>query len=218
MSNSPSMIKSPIKARNYIVLCFCLCLAISCSSYKLETKSNAQITNTPVIQNSIKKKAQKMKELYEDKNCKEFFKTFPNTFQEFSKLYEFDDKKGEYKPYSNPDYITYFFSCPEVPSRERLKKSIEIGINGKWEADFISMFQDSTFKLVKDQTKEAKEILDNLPDEKASSFWYFLFDGPHPNNEKEGVDLLVNLLGKDSNQSKLLLKQFKKLQADWENH
>lgn len=133
-------------------------------------------------------------------------------------MYGFDDENGSHFLYSETEHITYFFSCSEVSDRKKLNKSIEIGIEGRWEADAISMFQDSTFKLVKNQTNEAKDILDNLPDEKASSFWYFLFDGPHPNNEKESVDLLINLLGKDSKQSKLLLKQFKKLQVDWENH
>ena len=193
-------------------------LTISCGKYKLETKSNAQVTNTPVAQKSPEKKAQKLKELYKNKNCKKFFKEFPNTFQEFDQLYGFDDKKGERVLYSEPKHITYFFSCAEVSDRERLEKAIRIGINGKWEADLIFMFQDSTFNLVKDHVTEAKEMLDNLPDEKASTFWYFLFDGPHPNNEKTNVDILINLLGNDSKQSKLLLKEFQKLQVDWENH
>jgi hypothetical protein len=72
--------------------------------------------------------------------------------------------------------------------------------------------------LVKDHPNEAKEILDNLPDDKAASFWYFLFDGPHPDNEQSAVDMVIDSLGSDSKQSKLLSEQYKKLQIDWKFH
>lgn len=219
MLNLSPEFKYTLKIVSNVVLFSFLFLTVSCNVPKLETKSNAQTVNTPAIQNSIEKKAQKLKELYENKDCKEFFKEFPNTFQEFNQLYGFVDDEGERILYSKyEEHIPYLYNCSQISDIEKLKRSVKIGINGKWEADATSMLQNSTFNLVKNHPNESKEMLDKLSDEKASSFWYFLFDGPHPNNEKEDVDLLVNLLGKDSKQSKLLLQQFQKLKVDWENH
>jgi len=203
-----------------LALCLGLFVAVSCNSSELEHKSNAQVSNTPIVQDSLEQKATKLTELYNSKNCKEFVNAFPNNFQEFNQLYGYDDEKGARILYSKPEHITYFFDCSEVSSLEKLKKAIEIGINGKWDADLIGMFQDRVFNLVKDHPNEAKETLNNLPDEKAASFWYFLFDSPHPNDKEivKRVDLLNNLLGKSSKQSKLLSEQYQKVRVDWEEH
>lgn len=206
----------------YIVFYLSLFTMISCNETKLEIKSNSQVVKTPVVKptnnsgvkDSLEQMAIRLTELYDNKNCKEFFNAFPNNFQEFNQLYGYEDEKGErilYSKYS--EHISYFFNCSEKSKREKLTKSIEIGIDGKWEADAIGAFQDSTFDLVKDNINEAKELLDNLPNEKASSFWYFLLDGAHPTDKEKikRVDLLNKLLDKESNQSKLLTEQFQKL-------
>jgi hypothetical protein len=198
-----------------VVLYLGLFMAVSCSSSELELKSNAQTINTPQVkEDSSEQVAKKLTEQYDKKNCKEFINAFPNTFQDFNQLYGYDDQEGERILFSKlNEHISYFFNCSEVSDREKLNKVVSIGINGKWDADAIGMFQDSTFDLIKDHPNEAKEILDSLPDDKAASFWFFLFDGPHPNDKEnvKRVGLLSNLLGKKSKQTKLLLEQFQKL-------
>jgi hypothetical protein len=227
MLNLSSETEYAIRIAISVVIYLGLFTAVSCSSPEL--KSNAQIVKTPVVQVSntpevkdeSEQAARKLTELYDNKNCKEFFNVFPNTFQKFNHLYGYDDEEGERMLFAkSKDHISYFFSCSEVSDLEKLDKAIKIGINGKWEADAVWMFQESSFKLIKDHPNEAKEILDKLSDEKAASFWYFLFDGPHPSDKenKNRVDLLSNVLGKNSKQSKLLLEQYKKLLVDWSEH
>lgn len=202
-------------------LCFCLFVVSSCGgNIELEHKSSAQIPNAPVAQNNLERTAAKLTELHAAKNCREFVNAFPDNFQDFNLLYGYDDEKGARLLYSKPEHINYFFDCTEVSDLEKLKKSIEIGVNGKWDADLIGMFQDSTFILVKNHSKEAKEILDNLPDEKAASFWYFLFDSPHPNDKQNvrNFELMKFTLGKDSKQSRLLAEQFQKLRDSDDGH
>ncbi|MEJ7847771.1 MAG: hypothetical protein WKF92_06770 [Pyrinomonadaceae bacterium] len=176
--------------------------------------------NTPIVENSLNQTASKLTELYNNKNCKEFVNTFPNNFQEFNQLYGYDDEKGSGQLYSKPKYINYFFDCTEVPAFEKLKKSISIGIDGKWDADLIGMFQFRTFILVKDHSNETKDILNNLSDERAATFWYFLFDSPHPSDKEivKRVDSMNNLMGKNSKQSKLLTEQHQKIRIDWKEH
>jgi hypothetical protein len=199
---------------------FGLLLIVSCNNSEIELKTKAQNQNTPAVQDKLKQKAAILTELHDEKNCKEFINAFPNNFPEFNLLYGYDDEKGARLLYSKPEHITYFFDCSEVSALEKLKKSIEVGIDGKWDADLIAMFQDGSFNLVKEHTDEAKEILNNLPDEKAASFWYFLFDSPHPNDKQNvrNFELMQITLGKDSKQSRLLAEQFQKLRDSDDGH
>jgi hypothetical protein len=217
-----------------------LLLITSCSSS--EFKSDAQVvktTNVKVSNNSevivntnlqtinaaqsddgLEQIAKRLIELHNNKDCKEFFNAFPNTFEKFNQLYGYDDQTGARRLYSKSEHIPYFFSCSEVSNRERLEKVIGIGINGKWDADSIGWFNDLAYDLVKDHPKEAKEILDNLSHEKAASFWYFLFDSPHPTDKQNvrNFELMQFVLGKDSKQSKLLAEQFQKLRDSDDGH
>ena len=200
---------------------------VSCNSSDLELNSKVQIALTPNVKTSNTPQALtgkdpvalRLLELYDNKNCKEFFNVFPDNFKAFHQLYGYDEE-GERVLFSKGnEHLTYFFNCPEVSDLEKLNKVVMIGIGGKWEADIVWMFQEGSFKLVKDNPDKTKEILENLPDEKASSFWYFLIDGPHPadKEKEERVDLLVELLGKDNKQSKLLLNQFQQLKLSQEH-
>lgn len=211
-----------------VVFYFALSANMSCSSSatKLESKlqivetPSVQVINTPKPKDGIDKIPAKLIELYDSKNCKEFMNVFPNNFKAFNKLYGYDEKKGERVLFSKGnEHISYFFNCSEVSDLEKLNKVIQIGIGGKWEADIVGMFQDLSFELVKDNPNKTKEILDNLTDQKASSFWYFLLDGAHPTDKEKvkRVNLLVGLLGKDNKQSDLLLKQFQKLKTSQEH-
>ena len=191
-----------------------LCFNFSCNEAQVKTNSNVSMVKSPEIQNNkLKDKAAKLNELYDKKDCKEFVNAFPNNYQEFNELYGYEDEKGGNILYSKTEHINYFFSCSEVVGIEKLNKIIEVGIDGKWDADNIGEFQDSTYAVVKKYPVETKKILDNLSDEKAASFWYFLFDGPHPSDKENVADFesLSKLLGEKSKQAKLLSEQFQKL-------
>ena len=112
-------------------------------------------------------------------------------------------------------HIPYFFECPDVATREKMIRVVDIGIDGKWDADAVGLFQESAFSLVKNNPNDATEILDKLSNDKASSFWFFLFDGPHPNDKENinKVDVIIRLFGNKSKQSKLLLVQVRKLRT-----
>lgn len=222
-------IDSANRVAAYVVLYAGLFATVSCSGHELEVKSNAQnvqvstvhVSGAPDTKDRSEENAARLTKLYNDKSCIEFFNAFPSTFEEFNHLYGFDDEKGEHILYSKYEqHIPFFFDCSGVPNVERLKKSIEIGTNGRWEADASALVQNSTFELIKDNPHQTEEILNALPDNKASSFWRFMFDGPHPGDKEiiKKVNLLRDVLGKNSKQSKLLVEQHKKLLADWSEH
>lgn len=230
MLNLSSEIESAIRTGVCAIIYSGFFMAIACSSQEFEVKSNAQViktppvqvSNTPVVEDSLEQKAIRLTELFDNKNCKQFFYSFPNTFEEFASIYRFDGKKGGDVLYSKyPDHFSYFFACSEVANREKVNKVIAIGVESKWdEAVPIGEFGELAFDLIKDNSNTTKELLDSLPDDKAASFWYFLFDRPHPTDKENSkkVDILRNALGKNSKQSKLLSEQYKKLVVDWSEH
>jgi hypothetical protein len=191
-------------------------MTVCCNSAEPERNSSTQAMTTPVAQDSLEQIAGKLSELYNSKNCKEFINTFPSSFELLDQLYGYDDGRGGRRLYSKyEEHISYFSNCSEVPNRVKLDKVINIGLGGRWEADASGLLQEVALKLVKDDPNTAKEILNALPDDKASSFWFYLFDGPHPGHPQKVKDirLLRDLLGKKSKQSKLLLEQYKELLA-----
>jgi hypothetical protein len=201
-----------------IIIVLSILFTFACAQSRIEQKSNAQ-SNAPITQSDLEKEAANLSKLYEDKKCKKFFNAFPRNFQDFNKSYGYDDKDGARILYSRYDeQINYFFDCSEVSDLERVNKAIEISIGGKWEADAVGILQKRSFKLIEKYPVEAERILDNLSDEKASSFWYFILDGPHPEDEGKVKEFnsLLQLLGKDRKQAKLLSEQHKKVQKDWE--
>ena len=229
MSKLSSEIEYAIRITISVVVCSGLLMAASCSgSSELEVRSNAQvvditnvrITNTPKSDDGLEETAMRLSKLHENNNCKEFVSAFPNSFEDFNHLYGYDDETGARRLYSKSEHIPYFFDCPDVADRDRIGKVIRIGINGTWDADSIGSFQEAAYELIKGHSTEAKGILDNLPEENAASFWYFLFDGPHPNDKRNvrKFELLLLNLGKDSKQSKLLKEQFQKLSASDDGH
>ena len=197
-----------------------LLLTVSCSNPEIHPKGKAQNSDTPAAEDSLKQKAFVLTKLYNERSCKEFLNEFPDNFEDFILLYGYDDEKGPGPLYSKLEHITYFFECPEVSALEKLKRSIKVGIGGKWDADLTGMFQDGSFDLVRKHPTEAKGILDNLSDERAASFWYFLFDSPHPNDKQNVTNfkLIQMALGKDSKQARLLADQFQELRDSDDGH
>lgn len=148
-------------------------------------------------------------------SCYEFYNNFPSSFNEFDELYGFDDNSGEKMPLYDvyEENITKFFNCESPPDSLKLKKAINIGVGGRWDADAVSLFKRKTFILIKRNPETTLKILNSLTDEESSSFWYYLFDGPIPENRfnEQNIDTLYILFGKQNKQSKLLREQFEAL-------
>lgn len=146
--------------------------------------------------------------------CKTFIEKFPSTFNEFNRLYGYNEEEGElYSQYEED--LNYFFNCSDVPVPDKMKKCISVCIGGEWDADAVGMLQHETLKLIKGNYKIALSMLDKLSNENAGSVWYFLFDGPHPNNEDnlETITYLSDKFGKDSKQVQILREQFNRLKS-----
>lgn len=186
----------------FLVIILAFLFTVSC---KNSTESN-QTTRT----------AKEVKEIVPTDTCKTFIDKFPSTYNEFNDLYGYSDK-GEGELYNQyEEDLNYFFTCSGVSTLHKIKKSISVCIGGEWDADAVGMLQHETLRLIKENYKPALSVLDSLSEEEASSVWYFLFDGPHPNSKDnfETVEYLSNKFGADGKQTKILQEQFNKLKSE----
>jgi len=145
---------------------------------------------------SIALKAKQLKRLYllSTASSKEvsynyreqFFKEFPNTFNQLLKLYGYDNKNS--KPnilyYEAPNHILKLFNnLSEVNDTLYYRKIIQISIGGRWDADAVNYFQNGLRHRILDNPELAVYVLKHTPHDKVKSFWYFYFDGAHPKKE-----------------------------------
>ncbi|MFD2246528.1 hypothetical protein [Pontibacter ruber] len=109
-----------------------------------------------------------------------YFNLFPSDFGTFKRTFDYvGDKPGPLYEKS-PDYISRFYALDKISKKEILKKAINIGINGEWEADAVSQLQHNLEPLVLENVDLTYQILKVRQPKEIESFFYFLFSGPHP--------------------------------------
>ena len=139
-----------------------------------------------------------------DKFLKLFFKSFPDDFVTFHKIYGSHDinypwssrlrtesirviygsHEITYPPdlqssgYMLHDILTELYNV--VPIEEYYKKKIGVGVGGFWEADAVGALSHHLWKLIPENVALSIKVLEEYEDKEIRSFWYFLYDGPHP--------------------------------------
>jgi hypothetical protein len=57
-----------------------------------------------------------------------------------------------------------------------IKKVINISLNGYWNADAVSIFQDEMQKSILNNIEQFLKALEHYTDSEIKSFWHFFFD------------------------------------------
>lgn len=146
-----------------------------------------------------------------------FFKEFPNTFNELNALYGFNnDTPAVLYNDASKHILEVFNELKSINDTLYYRKIIGISIGGKWDADAINYFQDGLQKHVTQNTTLTCYILKQLPENDIRSFWYFYFDSPHPKENLESDLMSIEQI--DSVIFKYLIEEHKKVVADWREH
>lgn len=148
------------------------------------------------------------------KNLRDFFYTFPDSFNSFQKLYGFDDKKGA-SPYYDfaSDHVALFSKTSTCIDKAIFsKKLFDISRNGKWDADAVSYFQAGLRLFFLNNSKQILELLEKKEKDEIIGFWYFFSDGPHFNKELNNKVTL--LLSKNSSMLTYYLIAVKRVKKD----
>ncbi len=115
-----------------------------------------------------------------------FFKSFPNNFKTFYRIYGNDDKSADTCLLKVSNDYMLFTLLPElkkaIPTNEYYKKMIQVGIGGHWEADEVAALQHHLQEIVPENIKLSVDLLKEYEEKQIKSFWRFFYDGPHPDD------------------------------------
>lgn len=148
-----------------------------------------------------------------------FFKMLPDNFKNFNQLYGFSEEKGGMPLYGEPHTIEYDDIRKSVLDSTYYLKLINIGIDGKWDADNISMLQDVIHNNFVRKPVLFSQLLKNKNKLEIASFWIFFFDGPHPENKQELFNkVLNNLKAIDEAMIPIVKRAYAQVKEDWAEH
>ncbi len=152
-----------------------------------------------------------------------FFKMFPDNFENFKKLYGYDDTHNENEFKGSPLYSSYNHIHNYVPlnisEKDYLKKIISIGVNGHWQSDNVGVVQHSLQKFYRSDSQLFFSLLNKKNKLEIASFWVFFFDGPHPENKQELYNKVLNNLKEvDESMIPIVKKSYAQVKEDWGEH
>lgn len=146
---------------------------------------------------SLNLKAIKLKQLYilsstgssevSDNYKMQFFDAFPNTFKQLDELYG-DNLDAHNKPAPLNDraeqhILDLFNHLNCINDTLYYRKIILIANGGHWDGDAINFFQHGLRNKVLNDPGLVVYILKDMPDNRIRSFWFFYFDGVHPEEQ-----------------------------------
>ncbi len=170
------------------------CLIALIFFFNISTSKAYLILNEKApIQDSIIVKAKHLRELYKlsinsssktQIYRKQFFDLFPNSFKELNDLYGYNNciEAPLYSQVKN-HIFELFNNLNNINDTLYYKKIVSIAIGGHWDADAVDAFQEGLRKRVLRKQDLVVYLLNELPDKKIKSFWYFYFDGVHPSKQ-----------------------------------
>lgn len=146
-----------------------------------------------------------------------FFQFFPNSFALLDSLYGYEEETGPSLLYNEAmsHIIETFFKLDNVSVEDFAQRTIEISLKGSWEADAINYFQYGLRNNTKSNIELYCKLLSKYSDDDIYSFWYFYFDGPHPENVKPDYEsLLAEVKQHNAKIAGLMECAFKKLRLE----
>lgn len=190
------------------------------------------LVSRPVVQaaDSLIIKAGKLRDLYsrvitaKDAQSRQvfeiaFFNEFPESFHELVALYGFEnDELAILYDESYKHIHELYNNIASVNDTAYLAKSIAIALNGKWDADGISSFQHGLTQRIIQNRELTVFLLKQMRIKQVKSFWYFIFDGPHPDNTFEYHPELKEFELIDKKTYSVMMEAYEQALADSEPH
>lgn len=203
-------------------------VAFSCNLYNFKSINERADSLT-----SFLKKAVQSDLVAQEKWEQNFFCAFPNSFKGMQSIFGYDSGNGagplysienETFSYTNrhimSNMIGFFSELKSLPDSAYYAKYIRINIDGHWEADNISEAFGLHYRLISD-TQAACTTLATFSDKEIRSVFRFIFDGPHPKNERN-EKIFETLKPKIDSQNKrlgnLLYEAYAIMMAEEDNH
>lgn len=124
-----------------------------------------------------------LKEALVKNDEKLFLENFPKNYNQFVSYFRWNDSMNVPYPLykESTKYIDKFFAIiSKDKTEESLRLMIDIGLNGKYQADAVSYFKMNIEKLFVKNPNLICKLLKNRNSKEIDSFWYFYLDSPQP--------------------------------------
>lgn len=202
-------------------------LLSNCSTGNSQTSLNALSNNIRETSNSIEADLKRFYKLSKSVDSlryqKCFFESFPGSFSSFLQTYGYNEKIDQpYPLYSDyPDHLNLFCNLKSIEKERYIEKLIRIGINGHWQADGVSMMQTCMLDHLNTDMAYLVNALNKMPEDEVRTFWYFLLDGPHPDDPEKIQSyehLVKNLRKVDPSMAQILYDEHEKLLKNSDGH
>jgi hypothetical protein len=152
---------------------------------------------------------------------KAFFNAFPSNFNDFNKLYGWNEQTHVGRPLTlvSPDYFSRFFEIKCVSHKALTKKIIDVSVNGVWIAGAVSLFQVTASKYAITYNKEFVAELQTRSKADIISVWAFYLDYENPYARKNAYEKLVKAIQPNGKKMLTLVTAgYKKAGARWKKH
>lgn len=154
-----------------------------------------------------------------------YFQIFPVDFNSFQYIYGYQmDDEGRVRVWPFVKHTLYGF-LPElksvIPVEEYYEKMIGVGVGGFWDADEVTILQIHLGNIVTENIQLSLEVLERKGEKEIRSFWYFLFDGPHPshpNKRKRYESLYLRISRLSSKMAEQLKLAYEQLLVEYNVH
>lgn len=182
---------------------FFMCL-VTCKPNTTEESGYLRLFNQKRMLNEYAVGALNNKGTEKDMYLRLFFKSFPDDFVTFHKIYGSHDLNYSWYSHLRVESIKAIYGShdlnyppdlrrsgyflhdilPElytlVPVEQYYVKMIGVGIGGFWEADDVGAFSHHLREFIPENITLTINVLAKYDEKEVKSFWYFLYDGPHP--------------------------------------
>ncbi|NQX86520.1 MAG: hypothetical protein HRT67_11565 [Flavobacteriaceae bacterium] len=150
-----------------------------------------------------------------------FFKMFPNNFKDFKVIYGYEENQGKVvygDLYDNYEQIVDY-QPKYIETKDYIEKLIDISVNGVWQSDNVAHIQNKVNNFFVENSDVFTQILKKKSKLKIESFWKFFFDGPHPENQQEMYNNVLDKLVKvDKAMIPIVKSAYAKVKEDWSEH
>jgi len=145
-----------------------------------------------------------------------FFLLFPDTHQMLESFYGLNYKTGKVGLLFDHgcDHIDRFFDLTSINNDTLITKIINISIDAIWDHGSMT-FQHGVQSKFNENMKKFCNLLSGYSNQEIFNFWYFFYDGPHPENYKADYKELHPQIKKiDQNIAGLMEKAFEQLLSE----
>ena len=154
-----------------------------------------------------------------------YFQVFPSDFSTFQQVFGYlRDGRGRFlaKPPVNHTLVGILPKLKTtIPTKEYYDKMLSVGVGGDWDADEVSYLQHHLREIVAENVPLSVEVLRKHKAMEIISFWYYLYDGPHPDhpiNREHYNNLHHSINDLDPRIAELLKQAYEQLLSKYDDH